>query len=122
MREILGLDHDIAANDILRLGVWTVVDHLLCALDHLAGALQRMAGVLDMAVRAEFLKPRDPFLHGLLHVLGRRGCLSAAKQIGKFTHDASSLVWSVCPARMRRALPASHPSTCERNGSGHFFS
>src|SRR5215831_16755295 len=109
MRELLGLDYDIATHDILRLGVWTVVDNLLCALDHLAGVLQRMAGVLDVAVRAEFLKPRDPFLHGLLHVLGGRGCLSATKQIGKCTHDDPSLVWYVDPARIHWALPASHP-------------
>src|SRR5262249_26342364 len=109
MREILGLDHDIATNDILRFGVWTVVDNLLCALDYLAGTLQRMAGVLDVAVRTEFLEPRDPFLHGLLHVLGGRGCLSATKQIRKFTHDDSSLVWYVSPAQIRRVLPASHP-------------
>src|SRR5215831_11274330 len=80
-----------------------------------------MAGVLDVAVRTEFLEPRDPFLHGLLHLLGGRGCLSAAKQIRKFTHDDSSLVWYVYPARIRSALSASNPETFERNGSGHFF-
>ncbi len=46
VQEIPGLDHNVAANDILSLGEWTVVDDLLFAGDNLAGPLQRMSGSL----------------------------------------------------------------------------
>src|SRR5260370_33592234 len=67
--EIIGFYQHVAANHILSLGVWTVVDILLFALDNLAGLLQRMPGVLDAALRAEVLKPRYPFLQVFLPLL-----------------------------------------------------
>src|SRR6516162_7483524 len=63
VREILGLDQAEAADDILGLGVRTVGDDLLVALDHRPRALEWVSELLEVAVRAELLEPRGPFLH-----------------------------------------------------------
>jgi hypothetical protein len=91
VREIVGLDQHVAADNILGFGVGTVVDALLFAPDDLSGLLQRMSGVFDAGFGVQFLKPGDPLLHIFLHLLGRRGCISAAKQKCKFTHCLSFL-------------------------------
>src|SRR5271166_314609 len=95
-REITGLDQAETADEVLGLGVRTVGDDLLVALDHHAGTLQRMSEFPEVAVRAELLEPRGPFLQLFLPLLGRGGCIPAAAiQIGKFTHRVCSLVWVV---------------------------
>src|SRR5262249_48410527 len=84
--QVIGLDQGEAVHDVLGLGIGTVVHALLLASDHLAGGLQRVARIFDMALLAEFLEPGDPFLGGLLHLLGGCGNVPAAEQEGKFAH------------------------------------
>jgi hypothetical protein len=46
---------------------------LLVAFDYHAGALQQMSELLEMAVRAELLEPRGPFLQLFLPLPGDAG-------------------------------------------------
>jgi hypothetical protein len=73
MRKITGLDQAEAADEVLGLGVWAVDDDLLVAFDYHAGALQQMSELLEVAVRAELLEPRRPFLQLFLPLLGDAG-------------------------------------------------
>src|SRR5262249_34885335 len=98
LRKVPRLDQGEAVHDVLGLGIRPVVDALVLASDDLACALERMSGVLDMALFAELLEPGEPFLHGLLHLLGRlRSWIAAAKKKRKFAHCVSSRVLCIAP-------------------------
>src|SRR5262249_5567658 len=88
-REVLGLDQCKAIHNILGFGVGTVMNGFLLTPHHLAGAFQRMAGIFDMALFAQLPEPSHPFLQVFLHLLWRRGRVSATKQKCKFTHGFS---------------------------------
>jgi hypothetical protein len=76
-------------SQVFGLGEGAVGDDFLFAGDHLTSMLQRVAGIFNVSLRAEVLKPGDPFFHGFLHLLGGREYFSAAKQVREFTHDVS---------------------------------
>src|SRR5262249_55347253 len=89
LRQVVRLNHDVASDDVLCLRKGTVLDDFPVSADDFARWLQRVTGVLEMALRAELLKPSHPFLHLLLVSFGSGICFPAAKYICKFAHCLS---------------------------------
>src|SRR5262249_35237465 len=79
LRQVFRLNHDVASDDVLCLRKGTVLDDYPVSADDFARWLQRVTGVLEMALRAELLKPSHPFLHLLLLLFGSGICLPATK-------------------------------------------
>src|SRR5882724_1867753 len=84
--QVLGADQEVAADQVLGLGIGPVGHHLLAALDHLAFRLERFAG-LEVAGLAQLLDPSAPLLELLLHLLrARTHARSTAEYIEEVRH------------------------------------
>src|SRR5216684_5304699 len=109
--EALRADEEVAADQVLRLGVRPVGDQLLLAGEHLAADLQRLAR-LEVAGLGELLDPVAPLLHLLLHLLRAGGGQAAAEDIEVIGHRR--LRFRISPACL-------HSMTIARARPGHFF-
>jgi len=70
LREILGRDDEVPADDVLGLGERAVGHHPLLAGDDLAAVLQRLAA-LELPLLPDAADPPQPLLHAGLELCGR---------------------------------------------------